>query len=232
MKIKCVWEHNGNDSLIYVENFTGAFTRGPRKEIALSKMQNEIDRYLKWVGEPTGETQIEIVQEKQSDLAICDADSDVLFDSEMGALTKEKYERLKALALKSAEDFFSLYNSIPDKDLGGVGYKKTFYGKVPSTANEIYSHTKGVNSYYFAEIGIEADFDGDICEIRKKGFALLEEMPDFLSGKVFDGSYGEKWTVKKVLRRFIWHDRIHAKALYRMARRLFGEDKISNPFFF
>jgi len=26
---------------------------------------------------------------------------------------------------------------------------------------------------------------------------------------------GEQWTETKVLRRFIWHDRIHAKALYR-----------------
>ena len=27
LKIKCVWEHNGNDSLIYSGNLIGAFTR-------------------------------------------------------------------------------------------------------------------------------------------------------------------------------------------------------------
>lgn len=32
MKIKCVWEHNGNDSLLYSNNFIGAFTRGETLE--------------------------------------------------------------------------------------------------------------------------------------------------------------------------------------------------------
>jgi hypothetical protein len=28
MKVRCVWEHNGNDSILYADNFTGAFVRG------------------------------------------------------------------------------------------------------------------------------------------------------------------------------------------------------------
>ena len=28
MKVKCVWEHNGDDSILYASNFIGAFTRG------------------------------------------------------------------------------------------------------------------------------------------------------------------------------------------------------------
>lgn len=38
MKIKCVWEHNGNDSLIYSGNLIGAFTRGVSKKDALKKI--------------------------------------------------------------------------------------------------------------------------------------------------------------------------------------------------
>ena len=30
---------------------------------------------------------------------------------------------------------------------------------------------------------------------------------------------GEMWTLRKVLRRFVWHDRIHAKAILRIMRR-------------
>lgn len=56
--------------------------------------------------------------------------------------------------------------------------------------------------------------------------------PDFLNNNVFDGSYGEKWSLRKVLRRFIWHDRIHAKAMYRMAVKTFGFDVIPNIFKF
>lgn len=42
----------------------------------------------------------------------------------------------------------------------------------------------------------------------------------------------EKIGLRKVLRRFIWHDRIHAKAMYRMATKVFGAESIENPFCF
>lgn len=37
MEIKCVWEHNGNDTLLYAEDYVGAFTRGKNLDIALEK---------------------------------------------------------------------------------------------------------------------------------------------------------------------------------------------------
>lgn len=233
MVIKCVWEHNGSDTLLYAENFIGAFTRGASKEIALSKMPDEIKAYLKWRGEPVTEILVpEIIEEKRSELNIADADSDVIFNSEKQPLTKEEYLELKALALKSAEDFLALYNSIPDKGKTCLPKRKTFYGDVPITANEMYEHTKNVNSYYFGEIGVDADNCGTILECRQRGFELLEQQSDDLNNKVFDGSYGEQWSLRKVLRRFIWHDRIHAKAMYKMAISTFGKDSIPNVFAF
>lgn len=233
MKIRCIWEHNGNDSIIYSENYIGAFTRGNSKDIALNKMADEVAAYLKWCGDFVAETfETEIIQEKSSELNICDADSDVLFETEKKELSVAEYERLKALALKSAEDFLKLYESIPNKDESCLPVRQTFYGQVPRTAFEMYEHTKNVNEYYFGEIGVDADNEGTILECRKRGFALLEEHPGFLNNVVFEGSYGEEWSVRKVLRRFIWHDRIHAKAMYRMAVKTFGFEKIPNIFYF
>ena len=82
------------------------------------------------------------------------------------------------------------------------------------------------------EVGVDADNAGTIVECRERGFALLESRPDFLEPRVFDGSYGEQWSVRKVLRRFIWHDRIHAKAMYRQAVKTFGAEKIVDSFGF
>ena len=96
----------------------------------------------------------------------------------------------------------------------------------------MYVHTKNVNEYYFAEILVDTDNDGSIYECRARGFAALEAKPDFLQNTVIEGSYGEDWSLRKVLRRFIWHDRIHAKAMYRMAVKLFGAENIQNPFCF
>ena len=83
MKIRCVWEHNGNDSILYAENFIGAFTRGASKDLAIQKMPSEIKSYLMWKGSLTTDLfEPEIVEEKHSGLTISDADSDVLFDEE------------------------------------------------------------------------------------------------------------------------------------------------------
>ena len=233
MKIHCVWEHNGNDSLLYASNYIGAFTRGKTKDIALSKMSDEVRSYLHWRNGQIPESfEIEIVQEKLSELNICDADSDVLFEAEKGKLDLTEYQELKALALRSAQDFLTLYESIPDKNKSCLPDRQTFYGPVPRTAYEMYEHTKNVNDYYFGEIGIDADNEGTILSCRMQGFELLEAHPDFLNNRVFEGSYGEEWSLRKVLRRFIWHDRIHAKAMYRMAVKTFGSDAVPNVFRF
>ncbi len=231
MSIRCVWEHNGDDSLLYCVDLVGAYTRGESLNVAVSKMENEVSSYINWLGKDVPEEiLVEVIEEKKSQLKICDADSDVLFESEREKLTFEEYQELKGLALKSARDFLSLYNSIADKDKSVLPERKTFYGSVPRTANEMYEHTKSVNAYYFGEIGVDADNDGDIYECRVRGFERLEEKADFLENVVLDGSYGEEWSLRKVIRRFIWHDRIHAKAMWRMAVKTFGAAK--NPFYF
>ena len=231
--MQCVWEHNGNDTLLYSVQQIGAYTRGHTLEEAISKMQSEAETYSLWCGEKTcQDTAVEIIQEKNSDLQIADADSDVLFESEVTPLMLEEYEVLKELTLRSARDFYALYCSVPNKAESCLPHRKTFYGNVPRTAQEMYDHTKNVNAYYFGEIDVEADNDGTIYDCRSRAFARLEQIPGFLNNKVVVGSYGEPWTLRKVMRRFIWHDRIHAKAMYRMAVKTFGNLGVQNVFQF
>ena len=231
--MKCVLEHNGKDTLLYSVDYVGAYTRGESLDVAMSKMNREIAAYCTWVNEPAGELgAIEVVQEKISDLNICDADSDVLIDSEKEPFTLDEYQKLKQLTLKSAMDFYDLYSSIPNKDVTSLPERNTFYGNVPRTAQQMYDHTKNVNAYYFGEIGIDADNEGTIFDCRKRGFEALEMKDGFLNNPVIEGSYGELWSLRKVMRRFIWHDRIHAKAMYRMAVKTFGAFGAENIFNF
>lgn len=233
MEINCVWEHNGNDTLLYATDFPGAFTRDADLQSAVEKMPAEIKSYAAWAGISLSEAiTVSVAADVASALQICDADSDVLFPSEKEPLTEAEYQALKTLALKSAEDFLTLYRAVPDPAYRPYPVRRTFYGPVPGTAKEMYEHTKSVNSYYFAEIDVEADNGGTIVDCRRQGFEELEKHPDFLSNPVIEGSYGEDWTLRKVLRRFLWHDRIHAKAMYRMAVYQFGQEQIPNPFHF
>ena len=196
-------------------------------------MRAEIDAYSLWRGQERGhKTDVEIVQEKDSDLRIVDADSDILFDTEKMPLSWEEYEELKELTLKSARDFYDLYSSISNKHESCLPQRQTFYGAVPRTAQEMYEHTKNVNAYYFAEIDVDVDNEGTIYDCRKRGFDYLEQRPGFLDNAVIEGSYGELWSLRTVMRRFLWHDRIHAKAMYRMAIKTFGTFGAKNTFKF
>lgn len=233
MKIECVWEHNGDDTLLYAENLPGVYTRGESREIAVRKMESEARSWLLWRGcRAPEELDVQIVQDAPCTLDVKDADSDVLFEAEKSPLTLAEYSVLKELTLKSAADFHALYEAVPDKNKCDAAIRRTFYGQVPRTAEEMYRHTKNVNAYYFGEINVDADNEGTIHECRCRGFKALEDKPDFLDNTMIKGSYGEYWTLRKLLRRFIWHDRIHAKAMYRMAVRLFGNDAIPDPFYF
>ena len=233
MIYRCVREHNGPDTLLWCVDLPGVCTRGADLVTAQKKMAGEIRSFLRWAGEDVPETvAVEITAECACDLRVADADSDLLFETERVPLTAAEYEWLKALALRSAGDFEQQFCAIPDENASVLPPRKTFYGDLPRTAREMYDHTKNVNAYYFGEIGVAADNDGTIARCRARGFAALEQQGDFLTRAAEEGSYGEWWSLRKVLRRFLWHDRIHARAMYRMACRTFGEDAVENVFGF
>lgn len=230
-----VMEFNEGGYLIYSESFPGAYVRGKTCDEALAKFENEIKQYCKWAGINTAsDSQVEtnVVQEKKSALNICDADSDVIFNTERKRLTSAEYERLKSLVNKSAHDFLQLYESVPGKDITCLKERKTFYGLLPRTAREMYTHTNNVTNYYAREIGIRIENLPDILENRIQAIQRIEAEDDYLQNKVYDGSYEEQWSLSKVLRRFIWHDRIHAKAMYRMATTIWKTENIDNTFYF
>ncbi len=231
MVIRCVWEHNGADSLVWAENFPGAYARSADLQTALQKLPGDVRRLLRWQGEDAPTVLLpQVVQEKTTGLTVRDADSDVLFEAERAPLIRQEYETLKKLALQSARDFLAVYEAVPDKDRSALPQRESFYGPVPRTAQEMYDHTKNVNGYYFGEIGVAAGNEGDIVNCRQRGFALLEQQPGYLEMPVRVGSYDEEWSLRKVCRRFIWHDRIHAKAMLRMAAVTFGAGIVPDPF--
>ena len=222
-RVDCVWEHSGDDSILWPVRCPGAFARGASLEEAKSKLEKDLRDWSDWTAQPVPECiEVEIVSDVRCALDVWDADSDVLLEAEKTPLSWDEYERLRDMALRSAERFLSLYESVPDKDRSANPLRQTFYGAVPRTAREMYEHTKNVNAYYFGEIGVEADNEGDIVSCRRRGFAELEKQPDFLKNPVFEGSWDESWTLRKLLRRFIWHDRLHARAMARMRKRTFG----------
>ena len=234
MEVKVVVEYNADGFLVYADNFPGAFSRGRTKKTALGKMPAEIVSYNRWQHGQNSSADFSIiqVQEAKTELNVADADSEVIFDSEKLPLARERYFLLKQLVLKSAYDFRGMYRSIPDKDFTNLPKRKTFYGDVPRTAKAMLAHTNNVTSYYAAQLGARLNNLEDIYQNRIEAIKAIEKVPHYMDNKVIQGDYNELWSLRKVLRRFIWHDRIHAKAMYRLARSKWDADTIANPFFF
>lgn len=234
MKLYAVCEYNDGGYLLYARDYPGAFARGQTENEALSKFGGELRSYLRWSGleKPSwDDPEVEIVQRKESELQICLADSDVLFDAERKDLTEEEYQQLKLLVLKSARDFRRIFESIPNPDISGRPRRTCFYGPIPRTPREMYAHTNNTTAYYTAAFGLSTENVPDIYVNRMCALSELEDLPNFLSGRVYTAPDGEEWTLRKVLRRFLWHDRIHARAMWRTASALWG-DAIANPFYF
>lgn len=237
MLIRTILEYNSAGCLVYAADYPGAAARGRSPAEAYAKLPDELAHFSRWQrggqpGEPFQGCGFFTVLAKDSPLHVEDADSDVIFPSERLPMTMEDYRQRKALALRSAADFQALYDSVPDKSAPLAPVRESFYGPVPNTAEAMYQHTMCVNRYYFGEIGIEAENGPDILSCRARAFAALEQQAGFLAAPARTGSYDELWSLAKVLRRFLWHDRLHARAMYRRAAARFGSGIIADPFCF
>lgn len=230
--LRAALEYSDRGCLLWSLDYPGAFARGLTREEACAKLSYDMERWCRWSGQPLTHGDVLVVEEKyQPDMKVEDADSDLLFESERLPMTREEYQVLRELVLRSARDFEALYASVPDPDAPLGDPRKTFYGDYPNTARTMYTHTNSVTAYYVGELNAEVDNLPGFYENRLNGLTALEQLPDFLNLPVMEGSYDELWSLRKVLRRFLWHDRIHARAMYRRAKAVWGE-VIADPFHF
>ena len=77
MSISCVWEHNGDDTLLYCVDFPGAYSRGSSLQEAVDKIPSEIHSYCQWTNaDSPSDMEVRIVLDAACDLNVSDADSD------------------------------------------------------------------------------------------------------------------------------------------------------------
>ena len=234
--IEVIAEYNEKGAMLWADAYPGAYSRGETVSKALEKFPKALSEYAEWAhGTPMphlAESDFVVTHAYQTDLHVDDADSDVLFPSERLPMDMTEYTQKKQLCIRSAQHFEKLVASIPQKDRALRKSRRTFYGKIPCSAREMAEHTNNTLEYYASAIGIPFENEDGLVENRKRLFRAIESTPDFLSARVYTAKDGEQWTLKKLMRRILWHDRIHAHALYRLAITFWSKDRIANPFCF
>ena len=208
MHIDAICETNGKGWLIWAAQCPGAFARGATENEALAKLPGDVRRFLHWAGEPAGDITVTPGAPIESGLHTEDADSDLLLEADCAPMTEADYP-----------------------DISPRAPRTSFYGPVPRTPREMYDHTNHTTAYYMAAFGIPFENMPDLYANRLQALAEIEDREELLTGKVCTAPDGERWTLRKLLRRFLWHDRIHARAMWRTAAPLWGS-AVADPFGF
>ena len=218
-----IYETNGLGFLGWITDLPGAYIRGKTLEEARGKVNKEIALCTEWLNfEKAVDMQIN-EEIKKSDLHIEDADSDIIFDSELIDFDKQDYFLFWCgKVLLSGTKTEEIYKKMKNKSLIDITMKrKTFYGDVYCTINDQYRHIVNVQNYYLNQIGTEMNIAD---EFRLNRMEFIEKLKEkyLKEGNKLYRNESEDWTIKKLIRRTIWHDRIHIRAIERMEKRLSG----------
>ncbi len=233
-------ETNGKGFLGYIVELPGAFIRGRTEQEALGKISPEVNSYLRWLGNDPGTFRVRarFAQRHRCKLTIEDADTEILLDADKGDVTPEEFDKLKELAMYSGRTFVQLYDNARFKDwVDEARIRKTFYGDNKKTIREIFDHVKRTQYYYLSRAGlpIRENEKEDFAKIRRSCFQSITALfAKDRNSRVYNID-NEEWTIKKVLRRFIWHDRIHGKAIARILekqKQMEMIDSYQDPFHF
>lgn len=236
--VSIAFESNGKGYIGFIVELPGAFIRGRTQQEALAKVPREVNSYLRWLHhEEKHDHKIEVVQRHESSLMVEDADNEILLDADRAEMAEQEFRDLVDLVQHSGETFVQLYTSSDLKDwIDESRIRKTFYGENPKTIRGIFDHVNRCQYYYLSRVEIsfeerEADFMG----IRRSCLERLGDSYGENNNRLVYEADGELWTLRKVLRRFIWHDRIHARAMTRILdkqRQLGLIDQYKDPFRF
>ena len=234
---KAVLEYNDKGVILWSLRYPGAFARGETAAEAVRKLPAACRRYRLWAKLPieadaAGDEQVRCTRKIKVDAPVEEGFTAALFPEEKLALDMARYTSLKTLCLISARDLEALFASIPQKDRALLKSRRTVYGKVPVTAREMLSHVIEAQRTWSTLFGVNLGESQGLLADRKRLFAGLERQPGYLDGRLVTGPDGELWTLRKLLRRLLWHDALHGRALYRKAITFWQKERIKNPFGF
>ena len=212
-----VLETNNNGFMCWILELPGAFVRGATKDEVHRKLAGEMAAYAEWLSIPIPikDTQHE---ELFATIAVVeDGDTNILLETD-----KEPYrnvtdfDRECRLMRLSSQRVQQTYDKCVNRDVFAPSkMRKTFYGDVHATIEAQYKHIVACQQYYLENIGISADVHGHLVASRERVVDAIRAKYQAEGNQLYHGT-DEDWTLRKVVRRIIWHDRIHARAMNRM----------------
>lgn len=227
---------------ILVQDLPGCYSRAPTFDEAVRKVPNKIREFLDWLrihGESIEETQYDVETEISETIRGCWpvnlGDSQALFNADLKPLNQEEVDRYLNYMSYAREDLIDLYLRVPKDALEWKPDDST-----PRNIKRIAEHVGEVDLFYIERLRGRRheewplNFLETTEEIRKLRMLALskDERNCSVSYHQPGGWTGttspEGWTARKVLRRFIWHERLHTATMKRLLN-LFAQPKQGKP---
>ena len=215
---------------IFVRELPGCYSRARTLDEAVAKAPGKIREFLDWLkahGEPVEGTQYEIQVEAaevvRGDWPVKLGDSQALFNADLSPLSRAEVERAMRYMRYAREDLMSLYQTAPG---GALEWKPN--ESTPRHIKRIAEHIAEVDIFYLERLRDMKfkDWPSSFLELMEELRVLRlsnlkdDEMQCQTSyhppGDWTGTSAPEGWTTRKVLRRFIWHERLHTATIRKL----------------
>lgn len=221
----------------WVFDLPGCFARGPSQEEALRVLPLRIERFLDWLAgfEPSspGRIEVAVAEEARNDCPVGRGDTRALFAWDRERPSAEEFERDLRWMAYGRRTLLALVEGLPSEvlDREDPGDKdKEFHDARAPSIRRILRHVARAECWYLMQIagpewlsGFEpGDVFAALAVVREAAVPKLREVfattPDRvveLPETTWSGTFTEGWTLRKVLRRALWHEQFHIEEIRR-----------------
>lgn len=214
----CV-QFDDNEAKAWVPALPGCFCAAPTEAEAVERVSVAIDEYLGWLRRHGEEitladaNEIEVVERIEAP----PGRSEPCFAADRAPAAEEEIETAIRLMAFAREDLLVLVAPLPDRVLDWQPRPDK------RCIREILAHIARADGYYRSSLLEEQPLEEapeerlDLTLQREKAIAHLRSLTTAQRAQVFHPDWpwrhneDEDWTVRKALRRFIYHERFHTR---------------------
>jgi len=217
---------------LFVQELPGCYSRSPSFDEAVAKAPLKIRGFLEWLrahGEHIPDSDFEIATEVseivRGNWPVNLGDSQALFEADLRPLGRTEVERCIRFIKYARQDFMDLYSSAP-KDAQEWKPDQSTQRHIKRIAE----HIAEVDLFYMERLKARrsGEWPLDFLEVSNEMTTLRlsylseDEMNCIMSyhrpGGWTGTSEPEGWTARKVLRRCVWHERLHTSTAKKLLR--------------
>ncbi len=203
----------------FVFDFPGCFSQAKIQIECIDNIPNAITEYLNWCeGYETAESEHEIqfeITEKFTELKYQDDYTiNAFFEHDKKPLTQDDIYRIEWILNLTRKDLMNVIQTAKPEQL-----KQTIERERQTNIIGILKHIATAELWYWESLALAFPRDelprDIIASLHKTRTHTLLNLEKLINNDNINERRGEKWSARKIIRRLLWHERIHTRQIER-----------------